>query len=345
MILLSVCGQIEDVIVGEAEKRSVLEGEGCGRSQADALLVHVGRKGAAVRHPRTPVRVDDRESRVLFRYPVPLTDHFGREHVGVAVEYHTWYYRTSPSQKIDFFGGTCYKDTMAVRIVFFDCDGTLTTVKSSWQYLHERLNLWDRNADEFQHLYRSGEIDYGEFCRRDAALWKGISEARVRGIMGDIAYHQGVRETMADLHRQGVRTVLLSTGLSFLVEKVKRELAIDLAISNELIVEEGVLTGGVRIHVAHDDVPAPGASACEESEGPRSATRNKGHWVRSILRDFGLKREEAAAVGDGDGDRGMFEEAGVAIGYYPSGKIIPLLDHVLDDGSFQEVFEVLRARV
>ena len=53
---------------------------------------------------------------------------------------------------------------MATKIVFLDCDGTLTKVKSSWEYLHRRLELWTENADEYQELFRQGRIDYHEFC-------------------------------------------------------------------------------------------------------------------------------------------------------------------------------------
>jgi phosphoserine phosphatase len=231
---------------------------------------------------------------------------------------------------------------MGVKIVFFDCDGTLTTVKSSWQYLHERLDLWDGNADEFQRLFRAGEIDYTEFCRRDAALWKGLPERRVLDIVGEIPYHDGVRETMETLKSEGIRTVVLSTGLSFLVERVRSELEMDAAVANDVVVEGGVLTGEIRLKVAHDE--AAGA----DSRGPGCAgifqVQDKGYWVRSILRRYGLTKAEAAAVGDSEGDRSMFREAGVAVGYHPSAGVLPFLDHALHNGSFEEVFEVLRAR-
>ncbi|MCX5802835.1 MAG: hypothetical protein NTU69_04770 [Proteobacteria bacterium] len=49
---------------------------------------------------------------------------------------------------------------MPIIIAFLDCDGTLTKVKSSWEYLHRRLGLWKNNADSYQKLFREGEIDY-----------------------------------------------------------------------------------------------------------------------------------------------------------------------------------------
>jgi len=234
---------------------------------------------------------------------------------------------------------------MAVRIVFFDCDGTLTPVKSSWQYVHERLGLWDRNADEFQRLFHAGKIDYIEFCRRDASLWKGMTEKRVLEIVGEIPYYNGVRETVQALRREGVFTAVLSTGLSLLVERVKNELGISFAVANDLVVEKGVLTGDIRISVAHGVGWTAGEGPqCAAAPTPAlSELQHKGYWVKKVLGDRGLKKEESAAVGDGEGDRGMFEETGMAIGYHPSPKVLPFLDHALYNGSFTRVFEVLRA--
>ncbi len=212
---------------------------------------------------------------------------------------------------------------MAIRIVFFDCDGTLTTVKSSWQYLHERLQLWDKNADEYQRLFRAGKIDYDEFCRRDAALWKGLPEERVRRLIDEIPYHQGVRETVQGLKAAGIITVILSTGLEFLVKRAQAELGVDIAVANGLSVSDGVITGDIRINVEHD---------------------HKGFWVKKILGEKGLTKEEAAAVGDGEGDQGMFEEVGLSIGYHPSPKVEPFLDHAFYNGSFQEILNVIKAR-
>jgi phosphoserine phosphatase len=211
---------------------------------------------------------------------------------------------------------------VSIRVVFFDCDGTLTSVRSSWQYLHERLGLWHEHADSFQHKFRAGEITYEEFCRSDAELWKGIPEERVREVLREIPYHPGVRQTVSALRDAGIETVILSTGLSLLVDRVRDELGISRAIANDLIAENGILTGDIRINLQHDD---------------------KGQWVSRLLGEMGFDREEAAAVGDGEGDLAMFESVGLAIGYHPSERVVPALHHVLDNGSFTDVLSVLEA--
>jgi len=210
---------------------------------------------------------------------------------------------------------------MAIKIVFLDCDGTLTTVKSSWEYLHRRLGLWDNHADEFQRLFREGKIDYHEFCRRDALLWKGTPLESVIAVIDEIPYHDGARELMDWLRSEGIVSIILSTGLSFLVERVRKELGIARALSNELLVREGFLTGEIRIHIEYD---------------------SKGYWVQELLSSMGMTRDEAAAVGDGEGDKGMFESVGLSIGYHPHPGILHALDYAVYNGSLFSLVNIMR---
>jgi phosphoserine phosphatase len=189
---------------------------------------------------------------------------------------------------------------MAIKVAFFDCDGTLTKVKSSWEYLHRRLNIWDDNADHYQALFRAGKIDYYEFCRRDALLWRGLPVSRVVGMLHDIDYQEGSGEIVRTFRERGVLTVILSTGLSLLVEKVKNDLGVDRAFSNELLSEGGYLTGEIRINVDYN---------------------KKGVIVERILRETGAVKADACALGDGEGDDGMFGAVDLAIGFHPLGTI------------------------
>jgi phosphoserine phosphatase len=181
---------------------------------------------------------------------------------------------------------------MPIRVVFFDCDGTLTTIKSSWEYLHRRLNLWDNHADAYQMMFRNGLISYEEFCERDALLWKGLSTSRIDEIISEVPLQEGAAGAVRILKDLGIYTVIISSGLSFLVDRIKRLLCIDQAFSNELEAIDGYLTGRTKINVPYN---------C------------KGQLVQSLLDSMGVSRAESCAVGDGDGDAGMFEQVGVPI--------------------------------
>lgn len=183
---------------------------------------------------------------------------------------------------------------MPIKVVFFDCDGTLTKTKSSWEYLHRKLNLWTKNADVYQVLFREGKIDYYEFCKRDALLWRGLPVSMVCQLINDISYQENAASVVAALKKAGIFTVIISSGLSLLVNRVKEDLLMDMAFSNELVSQAGILTGNIKISVEYNQ---------------------KGMLVRKILDSLGLKKEEASAVGDGDGDSGMFDEVALPIGF------------------------------
>ncbi|MCX7965722.1 MAG: HAD-IB family phosphatase, partial [Syntrophorhabdaceae bacterium] len=170
--------------------------------------------------------------------------------------------------------------------------GTLTKVKSSWEYLHRRLNIWDGLAAQYQELFRAGKIDYKEFCERDAALWRGLEVEKVMEIVSEIEYQDGAGELIEFLRSLNLYTVIVSTGLSFVVEKVKKDLCIDMALSNELLWKNGMLTGAVKINVGYD---------------------KKDKEVKKILDAFCLEKTHACAIGDGEGDKGLFESVNLGI--------------------------------
>jgi phosphoserine phosphatase len=187
---------------------------------------------------------------------------------------------------------------MPIKVVFLDCDGTLTKIKSSWEYLHRRLNLWTKNADAYQALFREGKIDYKEFCRRDAFLWRGLPVSAVDKLISEIPYQENAGGVVGELKKSGIFTVIISSGLSLLVDRVKKGLSVDLAFSNELTSRAGILTGDIKINVEYNQ---------------------KGALVREVLDSLGLRKEEASAVGDGDGDKGMFDEVALPIGFVNNG--------------------------
>lgn len=205
--------------------------------------------------------------------------------------------------------------------MFFDCDGTLTKIKSSWEHIHRGLGIWENNADEYQRLFREGRIGYGEFCRRDALLWKGLVLKDVVEMVGQIPYQEGSKEVITELKGLGIFTVILSTGLSFLVDKVRDDLGIHMSLSNELLTKGGFLTGEARINVEYEQ---------------------KGPWVEKILSIVGMVKSEACAVGDGEGDRGMFDAVDLSIGFHPHPSIQSHLSRSIMDGSLAGVLDIIK---
>lgn len=213
---------------------------------------------------------------------------------------------------------------MAYRVVFLDCDGTLTPVKSSWEYIHRRLDLWDGFAEIFQEQFKKGRIDYHEFCKKDAALWRGLELEKVQEIINEIPIIHGAKEIVWEFKRRGILTVIISTGISFLVERVKRALGVDISVSNELQVKDGLLTGEIKINVEH---------------GRKDAV------IDGILKKLNIKREESIAVGDGLGDLTMFKSVGLSIGFNPEKDVLSFVDYALYSDSLLDLLPYLEKNV
>lgn len=134
------------------------------------------------------------------------------------------------------------------RAAIFDLDGTLTDTRSIWQHLHEKFGTWDAGRRTAE-MYHDGLIDYMEWARLDAACWRNVPLSALLSVLSEIRYTLGARETVEQLRNHGIRTGIVSAGLSVLADKAKIDLNADLAISNELKVKDGILTGDVVVRV------------------------------------------------------------------------------------------------
>jgi len=183
------------------------------------------------------------------------------------------------------------------RALLFDLDGTLTPVRSVWQHIHETLGLWEEEARRHQDAFVSGGIGYEEFCRRDAAHWKGMREGDLRAIADRIPYRPGVRDAINEARARGAVVGVISTGLTLLADRVHRELDLAFTIANRLVASHGILTGEVRVNVRH---------------------ARKDEAVDLFCGQFGIDRREVVSVGDSDGDISMFARTGWSVACRPA---------------------------
>jgi phosphoserine phosphatase len=143
----------------------------------------------------------------------------------------------------------------------------------------------------------AGRISYEEFCERDAQVWKGRSVKELLRIVKTVPFHPGADDLINYLKSGGLKLAMVSSGLSLLSDWVHQKYGFDYSISNDLLHEDGVLTGKVKIQVYFDQ---------------------KAEWVRKILKQFGIRSEEVIAVGDSAGDVEMFQKVGFSIAFNSS---------------------------
>ena len=175
-----------------------------------------------------------------------------------------------------------------IKLIAFDMDGTLTTERSSWEYLHRRMDIWNEKAHVFQDLFWAGKIDYAEFCRLDASLWQGTDCLSATEILTEIQLRPSTTKVLTSLHNAGVKIALLSSGLKLLADQLAQILPFHHHLANELVCRNGSFTGDVIIHVSTDV----------------AGLRKEDH-LQKLMDEYGVLPEETAAVGDSIGDLEM----------------------------------------
>lgn len=185
---------------------------------------------------------------------------------------------------------------MHIKLVFFDVDGTLLQAYS-WQHIHHELGTWNQAKKHHDQFFKN-QITYEEWARLDAALWKNQSLTKITRIISQIPYTEGAEQTLKILKQRGIITYLLSAGLAQAAERIQRETgAVDGYTANNLMAEDGLLTGEVKVNVSYND---------------------KGKHVQRILRQFNLAAEDCAAVGDDPTLIPLFKKVGLAIAFNPT---------------------------
>jgi len=229
--------------------------------------------------------------------------------------------------KSPFVDGHCPADGSTIRmkcnfkLAVFDLDGTLTRERSIWEFIHKSLGKWYGFAEKYQDQFLNNEISYYEFCRLDAQVWEGMYVEELKAIAESVPFYKGIRPFTSHLKNYGIKLSMISSGLSILSDIVKERHAFDYAVANDLLNDNGILTGEVRINVHFD---------------------RKARWIREIMNKYGIKGDEIIAIGDSPGDKEMFEIAGLSVAFNPSAEELnSIADIVVNSDDLSDIIAKL----
>jgi phosphoserine phosphatase len=123
-----------------------------------------------------------------------------------------------------------------ISSVIFDLDGTLTKVPSPWQYVHERLGVWETTACHFLNEWLTGGISYEEFCKRDTTLWNGRTVGEIHGFLDEIDFNRHVPTVVKQLVDRRIPSIIISSGFKYVASKIQQQCGWDplLIYANEL---------------------------------------------------------------------------------------------------------------
>jgi phosphoserine phosphatase len=171
-----------------------------------------------------------------------------------------------------------------ISSVIFDLDGTLTRIPSPWQYVHERLGVWESTACHHLQEWLSGRIGYQEFCQRDASLWNGCTVDEIHSYLDEIEWNRHVPAVVERLVAERIPSVIISSGFKYVASKIQHQCGWEplLIYANELV--DGP---AVRINVSGDfESPISKKAHAERALAAVGSTMAKSLVVSDSTRDL-----------------------------------------------------------
>ncbi|MGZ8203332.1 MAG: phosphoserine phosphatase SerB [Burkholderiales bacterium] len=180
------------------------------------------------------------------------------------------------------------------RLLVMDMDSTLITIETIDE-LADFVGLKPQVA-AITELAMRGEIEYDESLQRRVAVLKGLDVDALQRVYDErVRLSPGAEKLLSTVQRQGIKTLLVSGGFTYVTDRLKERLKLDYTRSNVLEIADGKLTGALMGELVNAD-------------GKRDALLE----ARDRL---GLAREQVIGIGDGANDLKFMAECGVSVAY------------------------------
>ena len=202
------------------------------------------------------------------------------------------------------------------KLVVFDMDSTLINIEC----IDELADFAGRKAEvsEITEAAMRGEMDYRESLQKRVGVLAGLNARVLARVFSErLLLNPGARELLDALQNANIHTALLSGGFTYFTERLRIELGLDFATSNELEIVGGKLTG----RVVGDIVDA----------------QAKADTLRQLAEEFGLKQNQVMAVGDGANDLLMMAAAGTSVAYHAKPATQAKASHAINHGGLDAI--------
>ena len=213
------------------------------------------------------------------------------------------------------------------KLISFDMDSTLINIEC----IDEMAAAAGRKAEvaAITEAAMRGEIgDFKDSLRRRLALLAGVPEQALEQVWrGRLRLNPGAAELVQACRRAGLKVLLVSGGFTFFAERVRRQLGLVFARSNQLEIQHGQLTGRV--------VP--------QSWGDIVDGAMKRQTVLDTCSLIGCEPAQAIAVGDGANDLAMMGAVGLSVAYHAKPKVRAQAMVSIESGGLDRLLEVVRA--
>ena len=212
------------------------------------------------------------------------------------------------------------------RLIAFDMNSTLINIEC----VDEIADAAGRKAEvaAITEAAMQGMItDYKESLRQRVALLKGVPETYLTEVFEQrLRINPGAQASVTAAKQAGLTTLLVSGGFTFFSSRVKGQLGIDFARSNQLEIEGGLLTGRM-LDQAWGDI-------CDGEEKRRT--------LLDLASLMGISPKQTIAVGAGANDLPMMGVAGLSVAYHAKPAVRAHAKVAINTGGLDRLLEVLK---
>ena len=212
------------------------------------------------------------------------------------------------------------------KLIAFDMDSTLINIECIDE-IADAVGLKAEVAAITEATMRGEIADFKTSLRRRVALLKGVSIQDMERVYTErLQLNLGAVELVTACKKAGMKVLLVSGGFTFFASRVVQRLSIDYAKSNELEIDNGVLTGGL-VNQSWGDI-------CDGEE--------KRKTLLETCALLGIAPSQSIAMGDGANDLPMMGSAGLSVAYHAKPKVREQAMVAINEGGLDRLLEVLR---
>ena len=197
------------------------------------------------------------------------------------------------------------------KLLVMDMDSTLITIETIDE-LADLIGIKPQVAAITEQAMR-GEIEYNESLQRRVALLKGLDESALKRVYDErLKLSPGADVLLAAAKKNGIKTLLVSGGFTYVTNLLKPRLGLDYTYSNTLGIANGKLTGEVIGRIVNAD-----------------AKRDE---LLRVSASLGIQREQIIGMGDGANDLKFMAECGVSVAYHAKPIVRGQTTHAINFG-------------
>ncbi|MBN1786341.1 MAG: HAD family phosphatase [Candidatus Methanofastidiosa archaeon] len=184
--------------------------------------------------------------------------------------------------------------------IFFDMDGVLTPQAQALQ-LAETIGKRSLAMKIFAGQLRK-QVGLEWILSKGVKFITGQPSSILKETAQKMLVTKSAKDTIRQLKEASYRPIIITNGFEELARFFGKRIGIEEVYGNSPEAKEGILTGNL-------------------SDTKLLTLKSKGDFVRNYLRENGIDRNRAIAVGNDENDMFMFKEVGLSIVFNPSGSI------------------------